>query len=154
MRYRQEEYEGLLEVLAYSLDCVPYDSNRADGAVLSYHDGLTEMLHRRLYRAVVGPLEDRERLLRTCSTPGCVNPWHREKSLATKVAQGRHRQPYQSNGRPTAAELQRSKTKCPKGHNLTPDNVYTWTDSKGRTHRKCKRCTKSSAQRQREGAQQ
>jgi hypothetical protein len=43
-----------------------------------YVDGLTQHLHRWLYRQVIGELDSKDFLIPDCSTPRCVNPQHCE----------------------------------------------------------------------------
>jgi hypothetical protein len=119
-------------------------------------DGLTRSRHRELWLRVIGPL-GKKRLVRRDDAPcaldvfmggtWCANPYHFEAIAGTRKRRGRA--PYQSNGLPTAAEKNRAKTHCPKNHPLTPENVYLWTDSKGRQHRTCRRCKIRSSEKQR-----
>jgi hypothetical protein len=39
------------------------------------------------------------------------------------------------------------QTHCERGHEFTPENTYTWTDSGGGTHRQCRACNRAREQR-------
>lgn len=86
-------------------------------------DGRTVALHRYLYTRIAGE-PPRECLLAACPTPGCLNPFHYEKSMR--------------RGR-------RVITQCPNGHDYTPDNI----ERHGRY--KCKACRSSRLARKRKG---
>lgn len=61
-----------------------------------------------------------------CDTPSCVNPDHvRPASQRENLLRGN-----------TQAADRRSRTHCPKGHELSPSNTYT--DPQGCRH--CRRC--------------
>ncbi len=86
-------------------------------------DGRKVALHRYLYsRVMSGPL--RECLLAACPTPGCMNPFHYERSMR--------------RGR-------RIITHCPNGHEYTPENI----ERHGRY--KCKACRADRLRRKRKG---
>jgi hypothetical protein len=129
--------------------------NRRHGSVL---------IHRFLYREIIGPLSPKQFLLGpTCGTEGCVSPFHRtvskrandpdfcrnghrytpENTLPKKghdrcrTCRDQRNERRDRHGEPTQADINRAKTHCPHNHEYTPDNVYM--TNKGQ--RKCKTCT-------------
>lgn len=89
-----------------------------------HRDGRLVYLHRYLLARVSTGEPTRDCLLAACPTPGCVNPFHFERS--------------KRRGR-------RVITHCPNGHEYTPDNV----EKHGKY--KCKTCRASRLARRRVG---
>jgi hypothetical protein len=143
-----------------------------DGTIMTYKDHLAERLHRRLYKLVIGDLGKREYLLRTCKTWGCQNPYHHVASKRPYLGRASscpNGHPYTPDNTLTTgpyrcricaeARLARTRTTsrrwgfCAKGHKLTTNNVYLYTDVGGRVHRRCKRCKKAEVQARRKKKQ-
>lgn len=145
---------------------------RSDGALLVYRDGLTEQLHRRLYRLAVDPELKRKRLRRTCDRWGCQNPKHFEVSGETDpraraaCAKGHAytdentdptghcrtcadaRRAARAPRRPDAAERNAAKDACPYGHAYDAKNTYLYIGERG-VHRKCRLCNAERARQRR-----
>lgn len=101
-----------------------------DGTVMAYQDGLSERLHRLLYRRVINPRIGERRLYRACPVWGCVNPHH--------WSPVRGRAPFAAD--PAGVNL--GKGSCPQNHHYTEGNTYVWRDRQGRAHRACRTCRK------------
>lgn len=86
--------------------------------------------HRVAFEAAKGPIT-MPCLDHLCRTPACVNPTHLEQVT------------YRENtmrGRSPIVELSR-RTICSRGHPLSGENLYRWTDPRtGNVQRKCKTC--------------
>jgi hypothetical protein len=133
------------------------DDYRPDGTIIVYRDNLSETLHRRLYRQVIGPVPSGLYLKKFCNTDRCLNPHHYRLEKASRPPRATC-----PNGHPyTKANLLEGRNKCrtckenrlakrrkgvqrkdycKQGHKLTPSNVYRWKDVRGRAHRRCKTC--------------
>ena len=103
--------------------------------------------HRWAYETYIGPIPEGLVLDHTChksdECPGgkcihrrCVNPEHLEP---VTTQENTRRGCIGQRGKITG-QRQREKTHCPKGHEYTPENTYTW---KG--HRNCKTCMAAAA---------
>lgn len=148
--------------------------SRADGALTVYRDGLSEALHRRLYRLVIDPELKRQRLERTCDRWGCANPYHyriaggTERGARTHCGKGHPYEPdnVTDSGHclicATARRAKRAagekldaparnaaKEFCPSGHAYDQANTYIAIGARG-IHRKCRRCNRDRARRTRE----
>lgn len=147
---------------------------RSDGALQVYRDGLSEFLHRRLYRLLIDPELKRQRLARSCERFGCVNPYHwritgplvagarshcvhgHEYTDANTTASGHCatcaavRAAKRAGGVIDAPSLNAVKTHCPHGHEYDATNTYVYVGGHG-VHRKCRRCNaeRAAARRQR-----
>lgn len=115
----------------------PEAFTRSDGRILIYTDGLAEFLHRWAYRQIVRELRPGEYLLANCM-PGCQNPRHWRLSTSSKTPGPKKSR---ATGGLSAPQINAAKTHCPQDHEYTPDNTYTWRDSRGYLHRKCRTCT-------------
>lgn len=80
--------------------------------------------HRRSYELVNGPIPLGMQLHHTCAVRRCVNPEH--LVLTTNM---------EHPGNICAAN--KRKTYCPKGHEYSPGNTYTYPNMKKRRCRKC-----------------
>ncbi len=90
-------------------------------------------LYRRIYAYLFGAIPDGLDLDHLCLTPACCNPWHLEPV------------PHRVNSRrANVGENNRSKTHCRNGHELTPDNTYTY-ERRGWLERQCKVCHKAAS---------
>ena len=72
-----------------------------------------------------------------CDNPPCVNPEHLfldTNSGNMKDMFAKNRQGYSN----------RKRTHCRKGHEFTPENIVTKTDSDGKIQRNCRECIKIS----------
>ena len=141
---------------------------RADGFLPVYRDGLSEFLHRRLYRLTVQPDLGRRKLVRICDRHGCVNPLHHRTAEGLEPG-SRERCPnghlYEGNttwsghcaicararqarraghAGPDAAAINAAKDVCPNGHEYDEANTYYWQTARG-THRKCRACNRARA---------
>jgi hypothetical protein len=127
----------------------PRESYEQSGDILISRDGLRHFLHRYLWKMVVDPeLPRGEFLLKSCTTWGCVNPYHRTTSNGTRPGMTPKQRASRALGFPAYADMNRAKTHCPLNHPYTPENTYVWTDRKGHVHRKCVICTKARRARQ------
>lgn len=85
--------------------------------------------HRVVYEALVGPVPPGLQLDHLCRQRRCVNPDHLEP-VTPRENTMRSRAP---------SRLNADKTACDKGHELTPENTYTW-----RGQRHCRACRRES----------
>lgn len=86
--------------------------------------------HRASYEHFVGPIPAGLTLDHLCRNRLCVNPEHLEPVT------------HEENVRRGARGV--LKTHCKHGHEFTPDNIY-WTGP-GRSHRRCRACTRAQQQ--------
>lgn len=98
-----------------------------------YFRGKVELAHRVLYIMTQGSIPDGLELDHLCRTRACVNPEHLEAVT------------HKENSRRATlgvfvANLQRSKTHCPKGHEYTVENTRIYVNKKGWRSRDCKKC--------------
>lgn len=174
MRFTREMEQEIILALRNDNDtCIvlPDEAYRDDGNILIHRDNISQFLHRYLYRKLIDPKLGRSRfLLQTCTTPGCMNPYHRNKSPQPgRLRQATHcpnnheytpentlpegrdrcrtcrdarraRRGIGTNG-PSVAELNSAKTHCPHGHKYTEDNTYYSKTPNGGYRRKCRTCT-------------
>lgn len=166
MRITREMELAVLETIIENPSaCItfPKAMYRADGSIVITRDNLSYRLHRYLeYRLTGVEIDQRSYRLPGCDTTGCQNPHHRIEStgptlrrVTTHCTNGHDYTPENTlvGGRDRCktcrdARLARRRTTpnqqkgmCRQGHKLTADNSYTWLDAKGRTCRRCKRCT-------------
>jgi hypothetical protein len=91
---------------------------------------VTRQAHHVAYELLVGPIPEGLQLDHVrawgCVTTLCCNPLHLEPVTPTEnIRRGGNAM----------------KTHCKRGHEFTPENTYTYTDSVGRPHRFCRACT-------------
>jgi hypothetical protein len=91
--------------------------------------GVTRRAHRVAYELLAGPIPDGLELDHLCRNRLCVNPEHLEPVT--------HRENVLRGDAPPAANV--SKTHCPRGHELTPENTYTRRGRPG--GRECRACS-------------
>jgi hypothetical protein len=91
----------------------------------------TVLAHRYAWQAVHGPLPEGVDLRNTCGTPSCVVHWQPVS----------HAEPHPHNI--TAGNA--SKTRCPQGHDYSPENTRTEHRPDGRTFRHCRACHRERA---------
>lgn len=153
MRFTRALEAEIVAALESSRDShifLPAEAYRDDNNVLIHRDGTAMFLHRYLWKKL-RPGDRLERsmfLLRdasVCMHDRCQNPWHRLRSTTSTIKAPKPKRIRPTTGKPTAAALNAAKQKCPAGHEYAPENTYRWKDGKGRTHRKCKTCTKDRA---------
>ena len=90
----------------------------------------TYRAHRYIYEYVNGPIPESLVVCHTCDTPRCVNPDHLwlgtvSDNAMDAVNKKRHGMT--------------KKTHCPKGHEYTPENIYTRAN-RARFARECRLC--------------
>lgn len=92
--------------------------------------------HRMMYELHVGPIPDGMDLDHfVCETPSCVNPAHlRPVSTRENLLRG-----------DTMASRRAAKTHCPRGHELSGDNLVAAGVAKG--YRSCRTCTNDYSRR-------
>lgn len=103
-------------------------TDKSDYGTVSYwYDGrvMAKKAHRVMYEYFVGEVPKGKELDHTCNTPRCINPDH----LQPLTHRENMRKLYKPNH-------------CNRGHELTPDNVYTYIKNKktGRIGVQCKTC--------------
>ena len=86
--------------------------------------GMHGRAHRHYYERIVGPIPANLTIDHLCQFTGCVNPDHMEPVTV------------QENTRRARARF-RNRTHCAHGHELTPENTYTYP---GTGNRECKTC--------------
>lgn len=103
---------------------------------LTYRPLGQQQAHRIVYSILVGQIPGGLTLDHLCRNRACVNPEHLEPvTLGVNTLRGEA--PSAKNAR---------KTHCPKGHELSGENIYK---SRGKG-RQCRTCTKAAAQRKRD----
>lgn len=149
---------------------------RDDNNIVVHRWNQQMLLHRYLWYKLRGRVMRSIFLLPDCDKPGCVNPYHRKK---TKYPHRDHRDkcpkghPYPEprlTGKvkclqcyvnrtdhtpqrdPNGPQTNALRTKCPQGHEYTPENTYRYTDSKGQTRRYCKTCQLARTRAKRKGS--
>lgn len=169
MRFTAKREAELLERLRLSPDAhvlMEPSDYRPDGSVLVHRGNRAMRLHRYLAIRMGYQLTPAVVLLRSCSVDGCQNPRHFEPSRRrsrggpAKCPNGHDyagQKPLAGKGKQRCricrdrrnarrrVEGGRAAGRCKHDHALTPSNVYTWTDTQGRVHRKCKRCARRRA---------
>ena len=91
-----------------------------------------EVLHKRIFECIYGPVPEGSELHHLCRHKWCVNPQHLE---VVTVLQHRG---YHKDEIPMAA-TNKAKTHCPNGHEYTINNTYL-SRLKNSTMRHCKEC--------------
>lgn len=95
--------------------------------------------HRAVWTAYNGPIPDGLFLLHKCDVKACVNPEHlslgtQADNIRDMINKGRDRR---GNG---GGRFNREKTHCLNGHELSPENIYTYP---GKNIRRCKICQRA-----------
>lgn len=99
-------------------------------------NGQTRVLaHRFAYESWVGEIPKGLEIDHLCRVPACINPDHLE--AVTRTENMRRMFPFRKK-----ADRHR-RTHCFRGHELTPENCYTYFKDKvtGRIGRQCKTCS-------------
>jgi len=99
-------------------------------------NGGTALAHRMSYEMFVGPIPEDLTIDHLCGIHRCINPAHLEP--VTIAVNNRRRWD--------------KVVKCPRGHELTADNVKTHTRKNGHTSQDCKRCAADASKRYRDRA--
>ena len=94
---------------------------------LGGRNGKVVLAHRFAYEQYVGPIPDGLTIDHLCRNTSCVNPGHMEP--VTREENARRGNPHVD------------KTHCDRGHELTPENVYTSPSRP--TVRDCRKCRKA-----------
>jgi hypothetical protein len=136
---------------------------RSDGFVVVYRDNLAKLLHRYLHDKLISPVPRGAYLERTCTNERCVNPYHyritkRAGKPRVKCPNGhrytksttyfdsdggRHCLLCRADKNARRRTTSRARGVCSKGHKITADNDYPWTDRKGRLHHRCATCKRN-----------
>jgi hypothetical protein len=97
----------------------------------------TVLAHRLAYQWQYGEIPDGLFCCHTCDNPACVNPAHIFLGTAADNNADRDRK-----GRLVIPESAKFKVQshCVRGHELIPENVYSYQVSATKTHRVCKKC--------------
>lgn len=93
--------------------------------------GRSRLAHRVMYELLVEPIGEGLTIDHLCRNTRCVNPSHLETVTASENVK---------RGDPGA--YLRARTRCPQGHEYTPENTYR--DTKGRS---CRECARDNARR-------
>lgn len=88
-----------------------------------------QRVHRVMYEEIVGPIPEGLEIDHLCRIRCCVNPDHLEPVT------------HAENMRRVLKFPSKQKGHCIRGHELTPDNLYMWSNGTY-TFRKCKECIK------------
>jgi hypothetical protein len=96
------------------------------------HGRKTILAHRLAYRLMVGSIAKGMQIDHLCRVTACVNPAHLEVvTPQVNVLRGK-----------TIVADNAFKSHCNHGHELTPENTYTWKGRPG--HRNCKQCRRDN----------
>lgn len=174
MRFPPEMERQMLHTIRSTPDAhvtVDRDEYRPGGHVIIYRDNLSKSLHRYLHDKVISTVPRSAFLKRTCTNVWCVNPYHyqitkRSGAQRAKCPNGhrytqkntytdrhgiRHCLACRELRNARRRKTPRARGVCSKGHKITPENDYPWTDRKGRLHHRCATC-KREYQRDRRAA--
>lgn len=111
----------------FSGDCWEWTACTKNGYGKFGRTGGTQIAHRIAYELLVGPVPSEITLDHLCRNRPCVNPDHLEPTTrGDNVLRSHASLPGQN----------RRKTHCPRGHELTGDNLYDTASG----YRMCKTC--------------
>ncbi len=96
--------------------------------------GRTVGAHRWIYEQEHGPIPEGYQCHHICADRACVNPTHIELCASSREHFERD-QPWQ-NAQRRAADRERAKTHCPRGHPYSGDNLYVGPNG----YRVCRMC--------------
>lgn len=103
-----------------------------DGYGKTVLNGRFRYAHCAVYELLVGFIPEGLELDHLCRVRACCNPAHLEPvTSSVNRARGVHRNQHQD------------KTSCPRGHEYTPENTYSYGGRGGRSCKTCKRLRKA-----------
>jgi hypothetical protein len=109
-----------------------YLSPRGYGHFVSGVTGSSRLAHRISYELLVGKIPDGLVLDHLCRVPACVNPSHLEPvTNAENIRRG------------VAGLRNKSKTRCPRDHEYTPENTVFRSRTRGGVNRVCRICDRA-----------
>jgi hypothetical protein len=163
MRFPREMERQMMHTIISTPDAhvtVEPEAYRADGFVVIYRDNLAKLLHRYLHDRLISPVTRGAYLERTCHNERCVNPYHHR--ITKRSGKPRTHCPNRHRYTPKTTHVDRHGVRhcltcraeknarrrkgtlargvCAKGHKITPENDYPWTDRQGRVHHRCAKC--------------
>jgi hypothetical protein len=111
--------------------CWLWSGATTNGYGVIQEGGRQQRAHRVMYEQLVAPIPEGDDLHHTCGKRRCVNPEH-----LIPLSRSRHKSAH--------AE---AITRCPHGHEYTPENTYMIP---GKNQRQCRACKRSADRRYRQ----
>lgn len=104
----------------------------ADGYGKTVLDGRYRYAHCAVYELLIGAVTVGLELDHLCRVRACCNPAHLEPVTGNV-----------NRGRGLYRNQHQDKTHCPRGHEYTPENTYSYAGRAGRSCKTCKRLRKA-----------